>query len=229
VWTIYNFYLEDGTQDLSFGLQKAWQPTAHFSTRGPWSAFRIWRGSLTWNVIILYRFLQVRHYIDQIQRESTQVHWDNTLLKVFKEAYLEGSNKKVGSKIYRSLQQTKGWLAICKTKMGKGRKLCSEGRRLGEFMWDTMENMKFNLMARVLLEKPHKVFHYCSPRDITLCMLATVWMPYGKPFSYILVLHIIASFLAAGSWSFTKAFSGRHSIYIWIVIFGCFTTRNVFL
>ena len=54
-----------------------------------------------------YRFLQVRHYIDQIQKGSSLVGWDNNLLKVFIDAYSHGFKQKRISRLYKRLQQTK--------------------------------------------------------------------------------------------------------------------------
>lgn len=56
-----------------------------------------------------YRFLQVRHYIEQILKEIKQEHWDNILLKVFISAYASGSNQTTISRLKtRGLQQMKG-------------------------------------------------------------------------------------------------------------------------
>lgn len=55
-----------------------------------------------------YRFLQVRHYTDQMQKRCALEGWDNILLKVFIEAYLAGSNQRLISRIYKGLQRTKG-------------------------------------------------------------------------------------------------------------------------
>ncbi|XP_032367453.1 uncharacterized protein LOC116686550 [Etheostoma spectabile] len=79
-----------------------------FLHKGTMNSFQNLRRQFGLDKDDFYRFLQVRHYIDQMQKRCTIVGGDNILLKVFIEAYLVGSNRKLISRIYKGLQQTKG-------------------------------------------------------------------------------------------------------------------------
>ncbi len=57
--------------------------------------------------MIVFRFFQIRGYIEQLKKLNRQGQLDNILLKVFTDAYVLTNNQKNISKFYRGLQQTK--------------------------------------------------------------------------------------------------------------------------
>lgn len=141
-WCVYDPEFLPGRWDARFKCWSSKGLTAYctFLHKGSMNSFQNLKGQFDLKSDDFYRFLQVRHYIDKIQRESIQVHWDNTLLKVFKDAYLEGSNKKAVSKIYRSLQETKGNSLYVKQKWEREGNLVLEEEdweNLCEMQWKT--------------------------------------------------------------------------------------------
>ncbi len=51
------------------------------------------------NNVDLYRFLQVRHHIEQMRKEIKQEQWENILLKVFMDTNALGPGQKTISKL----------------------------------------------------------------------------------------------------------------------------------
>ena len=142
------------------------------------------------------RFLQVRHYIDQIQKGCTQGCWDNILLKDFMDAYLGVSNQKTISKIYMGLQQTKCSSVYVKQKWeregnlaeGEGLNKTSSSTLCCEFCWKKLNRFFIT---------PADKRHYTNS--------SSCWWQCGcleaNNFLHILVFE---SFLARDSWGFVK-------------------------
>ncbi|KAF3835661.1 hypothetical protein F7725_028219 [Dissostichus mawsoni] len=83
-WCVYDLEFLPGRWDARFKFWSSKGLTAYctFLHKGSMNSFQNLKGQFDLKRDDFYRFLQVRHHIDQIQRESTQVHWDNTLFKV---------------------------------------------------------------------------------------------------------------------------------------------------
>ena len=108
-----------------------------FLHKGTMNSFQNLKGQFGLDKDDFYRFLQVRHYIDQIQKGCTQVGWDNILLKVFIDAYSNGSNQKLISRFYKGLQQTKCSSLYVKQKWEHEGNLVLDWENLCEIQWKT--------------------------------------------------------------------------------------------
>jgi len=78
---------------------KAWKThglTAYctFLCKGSVNSFQNLKRQFGLNNDDIFRFLQVRHHVEQIRKEIKQEQWDNILLKAFMDAYVSGPAQK---------------------------------------------------------------------------------------------------------------------------------------
>ena len=108
-WCAFDPHFMPKNLDARFKAWKTHGLTSYctFLSKGSMNSFQNLKRQFGLNNDDFFRFLQVRHHVEQMIKEIKQEQGENILLKVFMDAYVSGSGQKTISRLYKGLQQMK--------------------------------------------------------------------------------------------------------------------------